>query len=144
MKLGGIHLWEVPHPWWNLPSIVKIVSFVQKLWQISSSATRMPWNDTNAYKLISDRSFNHIYTLCHSTSPLPIHIIVFVSFYTIFSQLLMSSLVPCQVQSKLKRWIGRGLVLWQRAYVLFTVIKWQRSFFCIWCIATQSMFWANK
>ncbi len=38
------------HPWtsrrWILPSCVKIAYFVQKLWQISSSATRMPWNDT--------------------------------------------------------------------------------------------------
>ncbi len=31
---------------WILPSCVKIASFVQKLWQISSSATGMPWNDT--------------------------------------------------------------------------------------------------
>ena len=38
MKLGRIHLCEVPHPW--------IASFVQKLWHISSSATRMPWNET--------------------------------------------------------------------------------------------------
>ena len=29
-----------------LPSCVKIASFVRKLWQISSSATWMPWNDT--------------------------------------------------------------------------------------------------
>ena len=29
-----------------LPSCVKITSFVQKLWQISSSAKKMPWNDT--------------------------------------------------------------------------------------------------
>ncbi len=62
-QLGRIHLREAPHPWisyrlyrhiqgcgtsrrWILPSCVKIASFVQKLRQISSSDTRMPWNDT--------------------------------------------------------------------------------------------------